>query len=322
MSCIDNIVTIGKCDDIPSLSGFDLLDAPEITLKNADNIANETYIKGIDLLKNKKRLSTLQVRNQFIGLLQANNVMPSIADPVYATSKINPSINMGTFTSGDGERGVNIYVNNDSYRGSLRQTFLKSVECYPLASGDTHLYIYDSGYVTDLPITVVGNQMNLFALNYEMKGAEAQIRIDQSIIPFASAHIVCMKGCNNSLPNSCGYADGWDGTKRVKDEGFGINVNFYCHCNIEQILCDLSPSYIGELIWLKCRFNVVEEQWKTNRFNNWVIYNREQLPTYMQILSDEYNAKWSMLLAGLKGILNTYRDGCLNCQGIAIRDNI
>ncbi len=97
----------------------------------------------------------------------------------------------------------------------------------------------------------------------------------------------------------CGYANGWDGSIPVKSEGYGVNVQFYCECDYTQILCDLAPSYSGELIWLKWQILLFEEQLMSNRFNDWVIYNEEQIQnTHLPQLRSAYNNKWNSLMQG------------------------
>lgn len=321
MPCLDNVVTLGICpDDAISTSGFKLVDAAGISLNNLANIATETYEQGVQMALEKKALTLLQVRNDFIGALQANKVVTTITDPIYNTSVFNPTKSMGTYA---GERGVIIHKNG-GYRGSLRKTYIKAIEVYPLSSGEGEIKIYSGNYTYSYPVTFVANQVNTFdadildGLPFEIpQGVQyARVLIDNTTVSFASSDIACKKGCGGSMPNPCGWADGWDGKTQVRREGYGINLQFQCVCDYEQILCDLSKSFSGELIWLKWQINIFEEQYKSNRFNDWVIYNREELKETIGDLTNRYNAKWNDMMAGMLGILKVYNDSCLNCQGI------
>jgi len=332
MSCLDSIVTLGLCpDDEASISGFRLIDAPGISPKNLAAVANENYIQGTTMAMAKKSLAILQVQNDFLSSLQANRVVTSVAEPVYQSSTFNTNTDMGNYA---GERGI-VFHKNASYRGTLRQSIIKSITCYPLQSGEGEINIYvpfNSEYVQQytIPVTFVANQINTFDADtiedfpfIIPPGCGAiKILVDQTDISFASAPIFCMKGCNGTMPNDCGWVQGWDGTNAVKSEGYGININFYCHCNYEQILCDLAKSFTGELIWLKWQIAIMEEHYRSNKFNNWVIYNRDEIQqSILPDLNNQYAEKWNGLMQGLFAILQTYKDECLKCRGIRWKVN-
>lgn len=313
MSCLDSIVTLGSCpDDGISSSGFTLITANGISIKNLNAIANENEGTGIAFAMQKKTMAITQVKNDLIAALNVNNVATKISQTAYNASEFNPSINNGNYA---GERGLTIY-RPSTMRGKLRKQKITTIQLYPLTSGDFTLNIYDNGMVSHYPVTLVSGQINEFTLNYTIKGTFARILIDNTALQLSSSKLICMLGCNGHAPNDCGYVKGWDGTKEVKWEGYGINIVFYCYCDWDQILCDLSQTYIGELIWLKWQINIFDEQYKTNRFNNWVIYNRDELPAIINSLDAEYSQKWNALMAGLFTILNNYKDDCLQCRGI------
>lgn len=320
MSCLDNIVTSGLCADDPApLSGYTLMMAPGMSPKNLSNIANENYVEGKKLADIKKQLAISFFKNDFIGALQANRVVTYITDPIYDSSRFNTNVAKGLYS---GERGITLHTNG-SYRGRLRTTFIKNVQVYPLTTGAGDIKVYDGFNVTSYPVTFVANQLNTFAVNYTLITPNARVVINNTVQQFCSSPITCMRGCNNTLPNICGWCDGWDGTKPVKAEAFGISLQFYCHCNYEQILCDLGATYSGELIWLKWQYLIYDEQFKTNRFAGWTTYNRDELKqTILPDLEAQYVAKWNALMDGLFAILQTYRDDCLNCRGIKWRPNI
>jgi hypothetical protein len=64
MSDIQNIISIRDVtteENVPSLSGLDLMDAPEISIINLANIANEEYTSGLALARKKIEQATLLV---------------------------------------------------------------------------------------------------------------------------------------------------------------------------------------------------------------------------------------------------------------------
>jgi len=322
MSVYDNIVTLGIApDDGDSLSGLKLIDAPGISIKTLNQVASETYTQGVTLAMRKKNVSLIQFQNDFIGALQTNKVVTSINDPVYDTSVFNPASSVGASSF---ERGISL-MRNRNYRGSLRKLRLKNIQLYPLTSGDATLKIYDGFTETDYSITLIANQVNTFASTFEVSEYSFGIKVlvDAPGISFASARVICGEGCSGSMPNPCGYANGWDGTKKVKSEGYGINVQFYCHCDYSQIITDMSKTFSGQLIWLKWQELIWDEQQKTDRFNFWCLYNKDQIKN--EIIPDiigQYNTKWNEMMAGLYAILETYKDDCLNCRGVRWRTNV
>lgn len=319
MSCLDTIVTLGICpDEDASLSGFRLIDAPGITVQTLAETASQTYIQGTELAMKKKALAIIQVTNDFIGALQGNKIVTSISNPEYSTSQTNKNTSVGTYA---GERGLTLH--KASWRGNLRQTIIKEIQAYPLSSGAATINIIDGYNTYSYDVALVANQLNVFneanlsgfPFIINQNSNTVRITITQTNIAFASTPITCGQGCNGSIPNPCAWADGWDGVKAVKGEGYGLNVVFLCNCNYEQILCDLAKSYSGELIWLKWQINIFEEQQKTQRFNNFIVYNSETIVDTLKTLDAKYAAKWNSLMDGALGILKTYRDECLNCQG-------
>ncbi len=313
--CLNSLVALGVCDDVVTTSGFTLLQAAGMSTKIFANIATENYISGANLAMTKKELAILQLRNDFIGALQTNRVIAMNANPVFDSSKFNIGSSTGLY---DGERGVTIH--STPRCGGLRKTKIKNIQVYPFSSGEAVLKIYDGYLETQFNITLEANQVNTFLADYTLEGDTVRVLIDQSEINFASAPITCLKGCGGKVPNDCAWVDGWDGTGAVKSEGYGINLQFYCECDYDQIICDIR--YMGELLWLRWQILIFDEQLKTNRFNNWVTYNRDELPTIITDLTNQYNTKWNELMSGLFGILKQYQDECLNCRNIRWVTNI
>lgn len=321
MACYDNIVSLGMCpDETASESGLTLLQAAGISPKNLANIATEQYGNGVELALEKKALSLIQFKNDFYGALQSNNVVARISMPIYNTSNIYSDVSMGSY---NGERGITLY-RDPRIKGNLRKLKITEIDIYSLTTAnDVPLTIYDNGYAYDYTVDLVANTLNTVTVNHVVSGTFAKVLLDNDNISVAQSKIVCMTGCNNTMPNDCGYARGWDGAKEVKSEGYGINLRFQCICDYDQIICDLAKSFTGELIWLKWQINIFDEHYKTNRFNNWVTYNRSDIAKMiLPDLENKYNEKWNSMMEGLYGILETYRDSCLLCRAPRFVTNI
>lgn len=316
MACTDNIVTISDiCNNRRenSLSGFDLMDAPEISTNNLASIAKEDYVSGFAMATNILRRSVIEVKNDFIGALQANNVMADIVHAVYDTSEFRPAT---IVDAADLNRGVTLYKVKKP--GKLRKTKITKVQLYPLASAESaQLMLIDNGKQYNYNIQLVADQVNTFTLNHTVEGESARVLINQADIPFASAYVKCGTGCDGSMPNDCGYALGYDGSKDTRSkEGYGINIQFQCICDYEELLCDFDKSVIGELIYIKARYNILDEQYKSNRFNDWVVYDQEKMEGIRGELHAEYREKWNRLMQGFYETLKRYRDSCLDCKGV------
>lgn len=320
MSSINNIISVRDVQgtETPSsLSGLDLMDAPELSIRNLANIANEEYVTGMQLAQRKVQQATLLVRNDFMSILAANRVMPQLAERQYTTGEFRAAT---TFPAEAKERGLTLY-RNTRIKGVLRKLYINSIQVYPLADATgAELKIYDDaggGTVSVYNIDLNANTVNTFCVNYEVKGNFARVLLNGTDIPVASSFLTCFTGCNGTLPNDCAYTRGWYDDKEISGkEGFGINVEFNCSCDYEQLLCDMARTYIGEIVWLKSRVLLLEEHLRTNRLNNWVVYGREETQQYLTDVENQYRDKWRIFADTVPGILQQFKDDCLQCNGV------
>lgn len=322
MSCLDNLVSLGLCpDDGASESGLTLMQADGISVKNLANITDDKNASGIELAMQKKTLSIIQVQNDFIAALHANRVMTNMSEAPISAANFVTSGNVGLYS---GYRGLTLH--RVHRKGTLRKLIIDAVELYPLTSGTITLRIDDGFNVYSYSgIAVTANQVNVldadvvdnFPMTVNDASNEVKITVEQSSVTFAQSSITCLKGCNGSVPNDCGWVDGWSGTGAIKGEGYGVNVVFHCACDYAQILCNMPKQFIGELIWLKWQINIFKEQLKSNRFNNWVVYQSEKInEIVLPELINEYNGKWEAIMQGIPDLLKRYNDSCLNCRGL------
>ena len=315
-SCLDNIVTVsdlcsGKRDC--SLSGYDLMDAPEISIENLASIANEIYLTGLNLARQKVKQAVLQVKNDLIAVLNTNSITTDISAIEYNSSIFNPAIIIDPSAA---ERGISIF-RSSKIRGKLKKIKVSTIEIYPSISAQTYLLVYDNNVLTKYAIDLTGGKVNSFDINYVIQGKYARFVIDDTALPMISATIKCGVGCDSSLPNDCAYGESYNGiTETNQKEAYGINLIFNCECDYDQFLCDLSRTYVGELIWLKSRILLLDEKLYTSRMNNWIIYGRNETAQLKADLDAEYREKWNGLVKGMYGILKNYRDSCLECRGI------
>jgi hypothetical protein len=325
MGCLDKIVTLGACSDAdPSLSGFTLLTAPGISTENLNDIANEDYLQGTNLAMEKKALTLTQFKNDFMGVLMGNKVVPNMQMPTYTSARYSSISNLGNYA---GSRGQTIFK-SPSRRGPLSKIKITEIQFYSFTTADNvTLSIYglvgNQWCVTTYLVNVVANQINVFPVDYLIEGDYARVLIDNAVVAPGSSDIICMLGCGGAMPNDTAYVMGYDGLKEVKNQGYGMNIKFQPYCDYEKILCDMAPGYVGEAIWLKWQINIFEEQLRSNRFSALVLYDREELrDKFLPQLRADYTAKWNELVAGLWNILTTYRDGCLICKSLRWQNNV
>ena len=320
MNLLNNIISVRDvcaAEPAESLSGLDLMDAPELSPLNLASIANEEYVTGLNLARKKAEQAVILVRNDMMSVLAANNVIPNLSAKLHTTGTFKTNV---TFPAEAKERGLTVYKNK-RIKGGLRKLKIKTVKIYPLADAeDVELKVYDDyaeGTVTTYTVNLTANEVNTFKIDYELKGSFARVLLDGTNVPVGSAYLTCFTGCNGTMPNDCGYTKGWYDDKEISGkEGFGICLDFACECDYEQLLADLSKTYIGEIVWLKARVLVLEEHMRTNRLNNWVIYGREETERFLTDIENQYRDKWNIFTGAMPGILRQFKDDCIICNGI------
>lgn len=326
MACIDEIVTIGLCDTEPSTSGYTLMKAPGISPKVTGQIAQEQYGNALELLQTIKDNAIRMVRTDFNSFLQVKQVASELTKRKYDSASFNIAKSLDLYA---GFRGQTLFANSQYQRGKMRQFRVYSVETYALASGDGDIVIadFDNGIAvqTAYPTTFIAGQKQIHELPepYVATSGQVSVLIDNTTINFASTKILCGAGCGGQARNPCAKVEGYDGDIFVRSEGYGMNVIFSCDCDYDKLICDLAPSFTGELIWYKMQELFYEEMLKSDRLTPVVTYNRAASEAYRQEAAGKYQRKYdSMISAGMIDMLAKYNDDCLDCRGIRTVTNV
>lgn len=324
-SCLYDLVSLGLCDDETSESGLTLMQAPGMSPLNGEKIATEQYGTGKAMFEAKKSVAVIMIRNDFLRVMQANNIVSTITKRPYDTAYFDTAESTSVY---DGYRGQVLTGVKTGNRAGLRKLKISGFQCYPLQSGDGQIIIkdYSNGVEVETVVDVefVANQLNTFSYDYTATHSKIMVLTNQSEFTFAKSVITCKTGCNG-VNNPCGYAQGYNGAELVKSDGFGLNVIFNCDCDYDSLMCNFSQPFMGQLLWLKWQELVYEEMYKSNRFNAWTIYNREDiwnniLPDIRERYTTEFNG---MIQSGSFAMLGQYNDNdCLNCRGIKVMTNI
>lgn len=322
--CLNDIVSVGLCDDEVSTSGLRLMDAAGMSPVNGAKILTEQYGTAAKFFDVKKKNAITFFSNDFIGFLQANKIVSTLSVRKYDSAYFDVSAPTDIY---NGYRGILLTGKQTGRLDGLKKFKIKGIQCYPLSSGEGTIVIKDfvNGIETETVLTVnfVANTLNTFDVDYTCINERIAVLVDQSERQFAGSVITCQNGCGGRT-NLCASAEGFNGTQKVRASGFGLNVQFSCDCDYEVLICNFAKAFTGELIWLKWQELVYEDMYKSNRFTSWTVYNREDL--WNNIIPDirnRYAAKFqSMISAGMLEMLKQYNDPCLNCRGIKVITNI
>ncbi len=321
-SCLNNIVGVGKgCAGFDvSSSGYFLGMAPEVTPLALANIANEQYVTGFNLAQSVLSNSLLDIKSDFLGALGANNLITDISAISYNTSEFNMA---STWPAAPKERGLTLKKTPKS-KNYLQKLTITKVSCLPLADKeDGEILIYDNGNVYTYPVELTGGMINTIEIEHIVEGEFARVLIDNTDLPMSNSVLTCFTGCNGKLPNDCAHTKGYNGDGEISaKEGYGISVEFKCECDFEVILCDLSKTYVGKLLYTKARIGLLDERINSNRLNNFIIYGKEDAISKKSELQSEYAQLWNTFLDGLPNLLKKYKSDCIICNSSSWKTNI
>jgi len=324
-SCLDNIISVKNlCGETePSLSGLDLFDAPEVSTKVLAMAANEEFITGRNLAISRVELATKLIKNDLQSVMAANNVLPNLTDITYEAATFKTGVVIPALAV---NRGLVLY-RSPKIKGSLRKTKIHNVYVYPLVNAtNVTLNIYDEyagGILNEYVVDLTANQINTFDVEYLVRGKYARVYINGDSLSFASSYLTCFTGCNGSLPNECGYVKSFYNDKQIEGkEGYGINIDFSCVCDYDEMLCGLAKGVLGNIVWLKSRWELMQSLIHTDRLNNWTVYNREEAKKFAEDLNTEYINAWNTFANSLPSIVENMRDSCIWCRGIRWQVNL
>lgn len=319
--CLQNIVTVRDyCAGQPSTasSGYDLFDAPEISLANLAGMAKDSYLSGLALLRAKMRLALLEVQNDFINFLQVNR---------FATILNAPAISTGRFTTdytnpaAAQERGITLYRNPG--QSGIRKLRIRKLSVFPIQSVEgVQIRFYDNGYVSAITVNLVGGQINNFDVDYTVQGNSVRILMDNAAFATYSSVLTCMTTCTGAMPNDCGYVKGYNGSAEIQKEGFGINAEFSCDCDYTELLCSYSKNYVGKIVWTKARALLLSERINSQRLNPFIIYGRDDAIRLQTEVENEYREAWNNFALSLPELLKYVKSDCIACKGVQIVTNL
>ena len=316
MSCLDNLVTVGACDT-NGTSGFSLMDAAGISQSVLAKIADDSSHSGMALALSKKNIAMLKVKNDFANVMAKNAVSSDLSTITYASGDITRD----ALALSSNYRGVVMHKATPSER--IKKTYIKAIRFIPIDSGNISMRIEDGGEIHSYTIAAVGGVLNTIDMaeindgaDFEVSSSIAKVLFLDNSVQMYGSNITCMQGCNGRLPNPCSWVNGWDGTKYVKTDGFGISVEFYCECDYNEVLCSMSESIVGELIYIAWQIEIMQEHMMSGRFNNLVTYAQDNIKQdWLPYLKHEYSTKWDAFASNFKSLINRFNSDCVKCKG-------
>lgn len=319
-SCLQNIVSVSNpcyAEKAINTSGYDLMDAPEINKSNLSQIAGSDNPNGFEFLKEQLTFAVRDVTNDFIALLNTNNLITKI---------FNSSISTGEFNSGytnqsNSKQGITLNRNLKNQRpDSIKKMIVQDVLIYPVKDhSSTILYLQDGPELKQIHIQLIGSKINKFSINHKVQNSNIHIYLE-NVDTYAS-NLTCLVGCNGTTPNECGYVKGYNNGNEVQREGFGINAVFTCECDYESLLCRYSKSYVGKIIFLKTRANILKERIHNDRINSLIIYGREEAEKLHVEIENEYREAWNAFVESVPNLLTNDSD-CIDCRKVKIVVNV
>lgn len=273
-------------------------------------MTDEKYVRGQNLLESSRDAAVMEMESDFLKVLLTNGYQVtnlasnSYQAAMFNTAVINPAAAFN--------RGITIHSAAPS---PIKKLHIHTVSVCPVESVDVAvLTIRDNNLDHSYNVQLVGGQVNTFQLDFTAAGNEVRITLDNTNLQTYNAAITCMKGCNGTVPNPCGWVAGWNGTSEVKTEGFGISATFSCDCDYSQLLCAWAKQFTGEIVYWKARSLVMQERLNSERLNNFVVYNREEAQEKVTEFENTYRDKWNTFALALPGLLKNLRDDCIICN--------
>lgn len=319
-TCLQNIVSVSNpCEAVKevSLSGYDLLDAPELSVSNISQIANSDEPNGYLFLKKQLEYAIRDVNNDFIALLNSNNLIVQTGVSSISTGEFSNAYT----NAANQKQGITIHRNANKRPNSIKKLVLKDVLIYPTQDHEqTTLYIQDGTEITEIAIKLYGNRINRFPIEYTAKNSD-HLHVYLDNVETYSSQLTCLLGCGGTIPNECGYVKGYNNGVTVQREGYGINAVFGCECDFESLLCRFSKTYIGEIIYLKARANILKERLYNERLTPYIIYGREEAEKLQVEIENEYREKWNAFVNSIPDLLANDSD-CINCKRVKIVVNV
>jgi hypothetical protein len=314
MSCIDDIINgdrviIGirnytECEN-PESKLF-VNDLPGISLKQAANVAPESWETGMQFLQHCTQMAVRHVFDEFANELTPYFELGSIIETrevrTFSTKENEPA---------NAERGIIVKRwRSDSARLFIERVFINVAE-----AGSIRLKIIDGSNTEEIEFDL---EAGLNDLRVEYKAENEQVKIVFNQSEFHTYDGSWTKG--GAYCRSCGvrssrniYVNGWNGAETSNTYGIGVRAHMRCY--EENILCTLIPKMYF-LLWYKSGILVLQEHAATNRINHIATFGQDRAKELLTNYQAEYDQKYKTLIRSAYEFLRNTKGDCIKCNGI------
>lgn len=328
-SCLENIIGIrAQCDgaDTASLSGYFITDYPGVTINAAAQYNDEKTVTGYNYLVDLRRRAMLRLQNDIVSYINSNYRVNTIDGNRWATGIYNVPYSQVSIPGTEVQRGIVVSKQRTNCR--FTKMMLSRVRIFSDFTGNATLTISDvrgaESVVYSPTIALEAGIIQEFDLHLLIEGAEVQITLS-SEIPVYSNKPNCGVGCNGTLRNDCvrvyGLSDGATNTT----EGYGIEADVLCTCDLSKIACDLATNgLIGQAAYELCGAMFYDEMIKNHRLNYLTIYKDEEIKQQSAAGFATYAGYLENAFKGLRNYLVANDGGCkcVDCSGVQIKSNV
>ncbi len=287
-------------------SGLMINDLPGMSLKVAAAIASEEYQTGANLLKEKIKLATKLVVNDFTSLVSGDYDFNAIL-------KIRQVNNFkdNALAKVAKERGLVI----KRWRSELAQIFIENIYIRSDDSGIAVLKVIDGPITKSYEVSVAANTIMQVRLDYRAQSEVVKIVIDNTNFSMYTGQMNNAGTCGTcSGPSSDLYITGWDGEEESAFY-YGIGVDASVRCYEDNAMCKLIPrAYF--LIWYKAGIEICKEHLQGNRMNNIATFGKDKAKELKEALEKEYLKAQKDFAVNIKTYLRALRTDCLTCNNM------
>lgn len=316
-SCYDNFIGVIGCDDEPTpKSGYYIESLEGISVKRAANIAEDSYMNGVELIKDKIIFALKHLEKAVLGKMMLLGYTLPTTSPTSQKGDF-----LGEVNGFGGERGLKLYQNNSLSPFScivLKKIYIKSQ-----TTSTQTLYLKDKDGVVlwQKEVDLVSNQLLVIEDYIKIYETESYLVLDNSTIQTYKTQLKNDSNCcgysSTTRPNKFYSVTGWNGSNCV-DNGFGLGVEIGMECDMSLVMCDILPQLSkAALYW--SGVEILNEQLASNRLNLINIFSKEwameKIEEWKMEIDNELNIVVPNLVKGLKA-----RDRfCISCNDRGIR---
>jgi len=328
-NCKDNIIGIrAQCDgtDTDSLSGYFITDYPGITIQSAANYNDEKTVTGFNYLTDLRRRAMLRLESDILAYINANYRVNGITGSAWSTGYFRTPYTVLSAPSTDTQRGIVIAKQRPGCR--FNKIVLSRVRIFSNETTDAVLRIADvrgaESVVYTPTISLEEGIIKEFDINKVIEGNELQITLTDDVSLYSNIPS-CGVGCNGTQPNDCVRVLGLSGSTTNTTEGYGIEADVYCTCDLSSLVCDMAVNkMIGQAAYELCGAMFYDEMVKNHRLNYLTIYKDEEIKQQASAGFAAYAGYLDNAFKGLRSYLVNADGGCgcVDCSGVQIKANV